>query len=64
VRHTTLTLDKTFIRRPQLPDAPGLFYLMPATREGDVDLIACLPEQEAEGLQNDARWNEFVEFLG
>lgn len=53
-----------FIRRPRRPNAPGLMYMMPATREGHVDLVACLKEKDFEGLKGDERWNEVVEFLG
>lgn len=53
-----------FVRRPKLPDAPSLAYLMPLTREGDIDLIVSLSDQDFENLQADAKWQEFVEFLG
>jgi trichothecene 3-O-acetyltransferase len=53
-----------FVRRPKLPDAPSLWYLMPLTREGDIDAIASIPNQEFEALQADPKWREFVEFLG
>jgi len=53
-----------FVRRPDLPDARGLFYLMPTTREGDIDLIACLTEEETQGLRKDKLWSEFTEFIG
>jgi hypothetical protein len=38
--------------------------MMPATRDGDIDLMACLLEKEFEGLLSDKEWNETVEFLG
>jgi hypothetical protein len=53
-----------FVMRPKLPDAPSLCYLMPLTREGDIDVIVSLSDQDFEALQANARWREFVEFLG
>lgn len=52
------------VRRPQLPDARGLFYLMPLTREGDVDLVAGLSKEEFKGLMGDEKWTGFAEFIG
>lgn len=52
-----------FVRRPKLPDALSLGYLMPLTREGDVDLIISLSDQDFEALQADTKWREFVECL-
>jgi hypothetical protein len=34
------------------------------TREGDIDLTVSLSDQDFENLQADAKWQEFVEFLG
>jgi len=61
-----------FIRRPMLPDAPGvspklslslnilsatdklkLLYMMPATRDGDIDLIAGMSDAEFNGLMKE-----------
>ncbi|OBT73287.1 hypothetical protein VF21_08447 [Pseudogymnoascus sp. 05NY08] len=53
-----------FIRRPKLPDALSLAYMMPLTRDGDVDLIISLSDQDHEALRKDAQWEEFVEYLG
>lgn len=53
-----------FVRRPKLPDAPSLCYLMPLSRDGDIDIIISLPDRDFEALQADSRWQEFVEFLG
>jgi hypothetical protein len=52
-----------FVRRPKLPDSPSLGYLMPLTREGDIDLIISLSDQDFEALQADTKWREFVESL-
>ncbi|OBT64302.1 hypothetical protein VE03_06777 [Pseudogymnoascus sp. 23342-1-I1] len=53
-----------FVRRPKLPDAASLVYLMPLTREGDVDLIVSLSDQDYEALRTDAKWEGFAEYLG
>lgn len=53
-----------FIRRPNLPDGRNLYYMMPATREGDIDLIAGLSKEEFDVLQKDRKWNEYAEFIG
>ena len=53
-----------FIRRPNLPDGSNLYYMMPATREGDIDLIAGLSKEEFDSLQKDRKWNEYAEFIG
>jgi hypothetical protein len=38
--------------------------MMPATREGDIDLIAGLSKEEFDGLQKDGKWKEYAEFIG
>ncbi|KFY42219.1 hypothetical protein V494_02518 [Pseudogymnoascus sp. VKM F-4513 (FW-928)] len=53
-----------FVRRPKLPDALSLAYMMPLTRDGDVDLVISLSDQDFEALRKDAKWEEFVEYLG
>ncbi|KFY98591.1 hypothetical protein V498_01381 [Pseudogymnoascus sp. VKM F-4517 (FW-2822)] len=53
-----------FVRRPKLPDALSLAYMMPLTRDGDVDLIISLSDRDYEALRADAKWVEFVEYLG
>lgn len=53
-----------FIRRPNLPDGINLYYMMPATEEGDVDLIAGLSEEEFNSLQKDRKWKEYAELIG
>jgi hypothetical protein len=53
-----------FIRRPNLPDGRNLYYMMPATREGDIDLVAGLSKEEFNSLQQDRKWNEYAELIG
>ncbi|RDW91518.1 hypothetical protein BP5796_02683 [Coleophoma crateriformis] len=56
--------EPDFIRRPNLPGGKNLYYMMPATREGDIDLIAGLTKEEFDGLQMDSEWNEYAEYIG
>jgi hypothetical protein len=53
-----------FVRRPKLPDAQSLCYLMPLSKEGDIYIIISLPDRDFEALQADSKWQEFAEFLG
>lgn len=52
-----------FVRRPRLPDGKGLCYMMPITREGDIDIVIGLSDEEYEGLKADARWKEYAEVI-
>ena len=52
-----------FIRRPRLPDRKGICYLLPKTREGDVDIVIGLSDEEYEGLKGDLKWNGFAEVI-
>lgn len=56
--------EPDFVRRPKLPDALSLAYMMPLTRDGDVDLIISLSDQDYEALRTDAKWEKSVEYLG
>jgi hypothetical protein len=47
-----------FIRRPKLPDARGLCYMMPLTREGDVDICVSLEDEEFEALMRVEGWKD------
>ena len=52
-----------FIRRPRLPGGNGICYMLPTTREGDIDVVFGLSDIEYEGLKNDEKWKEFVETI-
>lgn len=52
------------IRRPMLPDATGLFYLMPTSRKGDIDLIAGFSENDFKEIMKDVKWLKYTEFIG
>ena len=52
-----------FIRRPRLPDGKGLCYMLPKTRDGDVDIVIGLSDEEYEGLKTDATWKDYAEII-
>jgi hypothetical protein len=53
-----------WVRRPRWDSAEGVVYLMPKTRDGDVDTAICLTERDWERMHQDAVWNEFAEYVG
>jgi hypothetical protein len=53
-----------FVRRPTLPAGTAPCYIMPVTREGDIDIIFVISQEEFEILQADAKWTEFTEVIG
>jgi len=53
-----------WVRRPRWDSAEGVIYLMPKTREGDVDAAICLNEQDWERMRRDIVWNKFTEYIG
>ncbi|KAK7888238.1 hypothetical protein LTR67_009115 [Exophiala xenobiotica] len=53
-----------FFRRPRLSEVPDLAYIMPRTKDGDMDLATSLFRDDVSGLQNDAVWMKYVEFIG
>lgn len=50
-----------FVRRPRVPDGKGLCYMLPVTREGDVDIVIGLLDKEYDGSKTDARWTSNAE---
>ena len=53
-----------FVRRPNLPPAPGICYFMPITREGDVDVAICNTPGDHEVLREDKLWGKYAEYIG
>jgi trichothecene 3-O-acetyltransferase len=53
-----------WVRRPRWDSAEGVIYLMPKTREGDIDAAICLSEQDWDRMHRDMVWNEFAEYIG
>ena len=53
-----------FVRRPRLTELRDINFIMPLTREGDVDLGVCLSEADANVLANDQAWAEIAEYIG
>lgn len=54
----------TFVRRPRLPETPGLVYLMPLEKAGDVFLGASLTPNDTSSLEQDELWRHFAEYVG
>lgn len=56
-----------FVRRPNLPDGRGLAYLLPRGRDGSVDVVAGLFEEEVKTLREGVgceEWERYVEYIG
>jgi hypothetical protein len=53
-----------FVRRARLPDVPGLTYIMPKDRKGDMHLAASMSPEDFVGLVNDKQWREFADLVG
>ena len=53
-----------FCRRPRMGLVPDLAYLMPRTREGDMDVAVCLRPEEVEALHRVKEWEEVMEHIG
>ena len=53
-----------FVRRQKFAPLESLSYLMPRTREGDVDLAACFREEDLAMLASDKTWTEVTEYIG
>jgi trichothecene 3-O-acetyltransferase len=52
-----------FVRRPDFPPAP-VTYVMPLTRDGDVDLVVCATPEEHAALMRDEEWRKWTEQIG
>jgi trichothecene 3-O-acetyltransferase len=52
-----------FVRRPNFPPAP-VTYVMPLTRDGDVDLAVCATPEEHAALMRDEEWRKWTEQIG
>lgn len=52
------------VRRSRWATAEGVIYLMPKTRDGDVDAAICLRNDDWEKLSRDKTWNEFGDYIG
>ncbi|KPI37349.1 Trichothecene 3-O-acetyltransferase [Cyphellophora attinorum] len=52
-----------FVRRPNLAPAP-VTYILPLTRDGDVDLAICTTPDDHKLLQEDKEWCKYAEYIG
>ena len=53
-----------FVKRQKFTPLESLCYLMPRTRDGDIDLATCLREDDLAMLANDKKWTEHTEYIG
>jgi hypothetical protein len=53
-----------FVRRAKMDVVPDLTYIMPRNREGDMDIGACLFEEDIEGLERDEVWKMYTRMIG
>ena len=53
-----------FVRRHRFAPMEGVMYLMPRTREGDIDAAICLRDDDFEGLRDGKDWGYFAEYIG
>ena len=53
-----------FVRRHRFTALEGLVYLMPRTRDGDIDVAICLRDTDFEGLKKNGVWACFAEYVG
>ncbi|KAL2813945.1 trichothecene biosynthesis acetyltransferase [Aspergillus cavernicola] len=52
------------VRRPNFSPIMSTIYLMPETRNKDVDMLVCLPEVDIQALRDDPEWTAYVEYIG
>lgn len=53
-----------FVRRQRFLPLESLCYFMPKSREGDIDLAACLREDDLKMLAKDCEWTKYSEYIG
>jgi trichothecene 3-O-acetyltransferase len=53
-----------FVRRARLDFVPDLTYIMPPDKNGNMDIGACLFEEDIEALKKDGPWGEYTKLIG
>lgn len=53
-----------FTKRPRFAPIEGLFYFMPRTANGDVDVALCLRSDDIETLRNDEEFLKYGTYIG
>lgn len=53
-----------FVRRQRFAPMESLNYIMPKTRDGDIDIAACLREDDIAVLAKDGKWTAYAEYIG
>ena len=52
------------VRRPNFGPLKSDIYFMPQTESGDIDALLCFNEEDLKGLEADAKWNEYADYIG
>jgi hypothetical protein len=53
-----------FVKRHRFAALEGLTYLMPRTRDRDIDVVICLTDADFEGLRENGDWGCFADYVG
>lgn len=53
-----------FVKRAKMDPVPDLAYIMPKSREGDMDFGLCLFEEDIKAIQEDKMWTEYTKLIG
>lgn len=53
-----------FVRRPRFAPLESLCYLMPKSKEGDIDLGVCLRDEDFAMLAKDEEFMKYAEYIG
>ena len=56
--------NPALIRRPNFGPLRSDIYFMPRTESGDIDALLCFNEEDMKGLEVDAKWSEYADFIG
>ena len=52
------------VRRPNFGPLRSDIYFLPQTESGDIDALLCFNEEDMRGLEVDAKWNEYADYIG
>lgn len=53
-----------FVKRAKMDPVPDLAYVMPKSKEGDMDFGVCLFEEDIAAMQEDEIWTEYTKLIG
>ena len=52
------------VRRPNFGPLRSDIYFMPQTESGNIDALLCFNEEDMKGLEADAKWNAYADYIG